>query len=125
MHCRLCSGNQLYKFLDLGFTPPADQFLRFEQLKEPSIHYPLEVYICEKCGFIQLGHVVSPEVLYRHDYPYESSITVTGQKHYHNFADSVVNDFKFKKGDLAVDIGSNVGVLLDGFKKKKLKVLGI
>ncbi len=125
MYCRLCSGKNLYKFLDLGFTPPADQFRRMEQLKEPSIHYPLDVYMCEDCGLAQLGHIVSPEILYRYDYPYESSTTNTGKKHFHSFASSVVEEFGFGKNDLAVDVGSNVGVLLDGFKMQGLRVLGV
>ena len=125
MHCRLCSSNRLYKFLDLGFTPPADQFLRGEQLNEPVVHYPLEVFICESCGFAQLGYVVSPEILYRYDYPYESSTTTTGKIHFHAFAASVADEFILAENDLAVDIGSNVGVLLEGFKLKGLKVLGI
>jgi hypothetical protein len=40
--CRMCQSRELYKFLDLGFTPPADQFRRHDQLKEPEIHYSLE-----------------------------------------------------------------------------------
>lgn len=73
--CRMCQSKDLYKFLDLGFTPPADQFRRKDQMKEEEIHYPLDVYVCDNCGLVQLGHIVSPEVLYRNDYPYESSTT--------------------------------------------------
>ena len=69
-NCRLCSGTELRMFLNLGFTPPADGFLRLDQLHEPETHYPLEVCQCSGCGFVQLNHVVSPETLYRHDYPF-------------------------------------------------------
>jgi SAM-dependent methyltransferase len=112
-------------FLDLGYTPPADQFLRKEQLKEPETYYPLRVAVCDDCGLIQLDHVVSPEVLYKHDYPYESSITNTGQKHWKEFADTVSNLLQLKKDDLVVDIGSNVGVLLSAFKENGVKILGV
>ena len=95
--CRMCQGKNLYRFLDLGFTPPADQFKRKDQLKEPEIYYPLEVYMCEDCGLAQLGFVVSPEVLYRNDYPYESSITKTGRKHWASFAQGVVKRLGLKK----------------------------
>jgi SAM-dependent methyltransferase len=125
MTCRLCNSKELYKFLDLGFTPPADEFRRQEALAESVVFYPLDVYMCEDCGLAQLGYVVSPAVLYRHDYPYESSTTNTGKKHFHLFAAEVVNEFNLNKNDLVVDIGSNVGVLLQGFKIKGTKVLGI
>jgi hypothetical protein len=125
MNCRVCKSKSLSKFLDLGFHPPSDQFRKKDQLNDPVIYYPLDVYICEDCGFVQLGYVVSPEILYQDNYPYESSTTLTGKKHYHDFAEFVVKDFNFGKDDLAVDIGSNVGVLLEGFRLMGLQIQGI
>jgi SAM-dependent methyltransferase len=125
MNCRTCSSTRLYKFLDLGFTPPADQFRRKDQLREPDVHYPLQVMMCEDCGLAQLSYVVSPEVLYRNDYPYESSTTQTGRKHWSAFAASVVRRLGLGRDDLAVDIGSNVGVLLSAFRDHGLRVQGV
>lgn len=113
------------EFLDLGFTPPADQFLRKEQLNDPEIYYPLRVVVCKNCGLSQLDHVVSPEVLYRHDYPYESSITKTGHIHWAEFAKSVTKILKLGKNDLVIDVGSNVGVLLEEFRDNGTKILGV
>jgi SAM-dependent methyltransferase len=123
--CRMCKKADLTKFLDLGCTPPADQFKREEQLLEPDIYYPLDVFLCNGCGLAQLGHIVSPEILYRNDYPYESSTTQAGQKHFFAFAKSVTERLGLKFTDLAVDIGSNVGVLLSGFKDVGVRVLGV
>ncbi|MDD5728343.1 MAG: class I SAM-dependent methyltransferase [Victivallales bacterium] len=123
--CRMCNSLKLYKFLDLGFTPPADQFKRQAQLQEQEIYYPLEVCLCENCGLIQLNHVVSPEILYRNDYPYESSTTRTGHEHWARFAKTVTDKFQLTNKDLVVDIGSNVGVLLDEFKKLGSRVNGV
>ncbi len=123
--CRMCKGSRLTRFLDLGFTPPADSFLRREQLAEPETHYPLQVYLCEDCGLSQLGFVVSPEILYRHDYPYEASITRTGQEHWAEFAAGVAKRFGHPRGSLAVDIGSNVGVLLSELATRGYRILGI
>ena len=125
MTCRLCTSINLKKFLDLGFTPPADGFLRREQLQEPETWYPLEVMVCEACGCIQLSHVVSPEVLYRHDYPYESSITRSGQLHWSEFATTVTRRLGLGGSDLVIDIGSNVGVLLGAFRDNGTRILGV
>jgi len=125
MKCRTCKSKNLFKFLDLGNHPPSDQFRKKEQLNEPVIFYPLDVYLCEDCGFVQLGFVVPPEILYQDNYPYESSTTETGKRHYHDFAASVVKKYKFTEYDLAVDIGSNVGVLMEGFKLQGLKINGV
>jgi len=123
--CRMCKSEDLKQFLDLGFTPPADQFLRKEQLNEPEVHYPLQVMVCQNCGLIQLSYIVSPEVLFRHDYPYESSITKTGHLHWDEFAKSVTKRFNLGSNDLVIDVGSNVGVLLGAFKANGTKILGV
>jgi len=106
--CRMCRSSNLYMFLDLGFTPPADQFRRKEQMKEQEIHYSLEVHMFDDCGLAQLTYVVSPEILYRNDYPYESSITKTGHADWESFAKEVVGKFSLGKQDLVVDIDSDV-----------------
>ena len=91
--CRLCESKRLFKFLDLGYHPPSDQFNKGEELNKSKIYYPLEVYSCLKCGFKQLGYVVDPKILYQRDYPYESSLTTDGKKHYEEFARSVVKEY--------------------------------
>ena len=121
----MCNSVDLVQFLDLGFTPPADQFLRKEQLREPEVYYPLPVVICTGCGLVQLSHVVSPEILYRHDYPYESSITRTGRNHWSEFANTTVQRLGLGANDLVVDIGSNVGTLLEAFRAAGTQILGV
>ncbi len=125
MICRVCKSIDLTKFLDLGFTPPADDFLRPDRLNEPEVSYPLEVLICNDCSLVQLSYVVPPELLFQKEYPYESSTTETGRKHYYSLARDVSLRFHLGSQDLAVDIGSNVGVLLAGFKENGVQVLGI
>jgi len=125
MTCRLCESENLTMFLDLGFTPPADRFVKTAQLDDPETYYPLKVVRCDHCMFIQLSHVVPPEILYQEDYPYEASTTKTGRKHFAAFAQDAIESFGLVKNDLAVDIGSNVGVLLKGFKDRGCRVLGV
>ncbi len=125
MICRICKGNKLDRFLDLGFTPPADQFLRLDQLREPETYYPLEVLLCADCGLSQLSYVVPPEILYRREYPYEASLTATGQRHWAEFAKTTVQRLGLGKNELVIDVGSNVGVLLDAFKAQGTRTLGV
>ena len=125
MNCRICRSDNLRKYLDLGSTPPADDFLNFSSLSDPEIYYPLNVYMCLNCGLHQLGHVVPPEILFQNDYPYESSTTETGRNHYYSLAKDIVQKYNLNSEGLAIDIGSNVGVLLEGFKRCGLNVLGI
>ena len=123
--CRVCKSKNLFNFLNLGYQPPSDEFRDKKYLNQPTLYFPLEVCSCNKCGFKQLNYVVNPSHLYQNEYPYESSLTKVGQTHYYNFAQSVVSRFDLKKKDLVVDIGSNIGVLLEGFKKCNMSVLGV
>jgi SAM-dependent methyltransferase len=124
-HCRMCGSAGLYRFLDLGSTPPADRFMSPEQLSLPEHSYPLEVVLCDDCGLAQLNVVVSGETLYCEDYPYESSTTAAGAKHWREFAETTAQSLKLTGADLVVDVGSNVGVLLSMFKEQGTRVLGV
>ena len=57
--CGMCHGARLHKFLDLGRTPPADQFLFKEQLERKQESFPLEVVVCDDCGLVQLNYIVA------------------------------------------------------------------
>lgn len=124
-NCRMCKSTNLEKFLDLGFLPLVDNFLAKEQLNQPETRYPLNVNICSDCGLFQLGYVVSPELMFNENYPYESSMTKTGRKHFISMATEICKEFDISPNSLAIDVGSNVGVLLSGFKSQGLRVLGI
>ena len=123
--CRMCGSERLARFLDLGEMPPADQFLHKHQLGEHRDSYPLQVAVCEDCGLIQLNYVVSPEILYCDDYPYESSTTSAGRRHWSEFARTTTRALNLAADDLVVDIGSNVGVLLQMFREQGTRVLGV
>ena len=111
------ASERLALFLDLGEMPPADQFLHKHQLREHRDAYPLQVAVCEDCGLIQLNYVVPPEILYCDDYPYELSTTSAGRRHWGEFARTTTRLLDLTANDLVVDIGSNVGVLLQMFLK--------
>jgi hypothetical protein len=123
--CRFCGGKKLTPYLDLGFTPHSDHFPTEAELQCEEAHYPLVVTLCRDCGLSQLSYTVDPHVLYQEDYLYESSITKTGIAHYHSFAASVVKKLGLSSRDLVVDVGSNVGILLEGFKRAGTRILGV
>ncbi|HUA53738.1 MAG TPA: class I SAM-dependent methyltransferase [Candidatus Sulfotelmatobacter sp.] len=123
--CRICRSRSLVRFLDLGNHPPADEFLFKHQLGPAEQSYPLRVLLCTDCGLSQLDWVVPPETLYCNDYPYESSTTAAGREHWDEFAGTVVRMMALTDGNLVVDIGSNVGVLLQMFARRGVRVLGV
>ena len=125
MHCRMCGSADLVEFLDLGHHPPSNGFLTAEALGQPETHYPLKVHVCTQCGLSQLGYVVPKRILFGPDYPYDSSTSRTFREHFAGMAADLAKDLELEKDALAVDIGSNTGVLLAGFKAQGLRAVGI
>ncbi|MEK6898211.1 MAG: hypothetical protein AABX28_02530 [Nanoarchaeota archaeon] len=124
-NCRMCESEDLYEFLDLGFLPPADKIISKDEIKHPEIFFPLKVAQCQNCGLTQLTYIVNPEILYGEAYSYESSITETGKKHFLDMANSICQKLNLDKNSFIIDLGSNVGVLLEGFKRNGMRILGI
>ena len=122
-NCRVCKEKNLYRFLSLGKMPLANSFLTKKELKKREKKYPLDIYFCKTCGLVQLGVVVSPEIMFK-NYVYVSSTSETMRLHFMGLAKDVTS--KIPKGKLIVDIGSNDGTLLKRFKKlKNFRLLGI
>lgn len=122
--CRICKSKKLERILDLGEMPLANAFLDKNQIGQKEIFYPLRAVWCESCGLLQIDEIVPPEILFR-NYVYVSGTSEALRKHFEGLATEVVNNFKLNSESLVVDIGSNDGTLLKGFKKFCLKVIGV
>ena len=93
INCRVCLGQSLDKVLSLGATPPANAFLAKSELGRPEHFFPLELFLCHDCGFVGLGEIVSPDLLFR-DYVYVSSTSPTFVAHFEELAATVIKKFK-------------------------------
>ena len=124
--CRLCKKTDLSKILELKPTPAGNNFLtREEKLKNDEPIFPLELYFCKSCYHLQLGHVVSPNHLFKDNYHFVSGTSQVNVNHFEHYAEEVVSRFKLKKNSFIVDIGSNDGTCLKAFKNRGMRVLGI
>lgn len=122
--CRICRSTNLVKVIDLGSQPLANAFLRTRDDIDGEEKYPLEVYVCEDCHLAQLIHVVDKETLFS-DYIYFSSGMPKLSNHFHKYAEDIIARFLSDNNDLVVEIGSNDGILLQFFKDKGFRVLGV
>lgn len=123
--CQICGAADLIEVLDLGHMAPCDSLLTRAQLGREEITYPLVLQRCPRCGLVQIDYVVAPEILFHPDYPYISGITPSLVTNLHATAGRTIERFDVPPGSLAIDIGSNDGTLLQGFKRAGLRVLGI
>lgn len=123
--CRMCNSKSLNRALSLTSTPPGNDFLSKNDLGKKEYTYPLDLYFCQTCNHVQLGHVVDPKILYQKNYTYVSATSKHFISHLENYANEMVEMFNLKKNSLVVDIGSNDGTCLSFFKQNKMKVLGV
>src|SRR5687767_12043136 len=122
-HCQICRSTDLQEIIDMDFAAPCDSLLTPDQLRQPEMSFPLRLERCRSCGLVQIDHVVDPAALFHPDYPYRSGITDTLKRNLHAIAAHVAQKVGLKKESLVVDIGSNDGTILEGFKSIGMRVL--
>lgn len=123
--CQLCSQKDLKRVLSLGHQPIVQQYLKADELKNPESTYPLNICFCSRCGLLQLDHIIDPEIVFPRNYPYRTGLTNMLIRNFRELADTIEKRYRLRSGDLVVDIGSNDGTLLAGFKAKGMRVLGV
>ena len=123
--CQICGSEPLLPILDLGHHAPCDSLLWPAQLRQCERTYPLNLVRCSDCGLVQIDYVVSPEELFFPDYPYRSGITASLVSKLRSTAPTIMERFGVAPGNFAIDIGSNDGTLLSGFRDAGMRVLGI
>jgi SAM-dependent methyltransferase len=123
--CRMCARIKIQKIMELTPTPPGNNFLNEDQIGDPEPVYPLELYLCQDCGHIQLGHVVDPKILYQNNYSYLSGTSAYFVAHLKDYASNMIKQFDLTPKTLVSDIGSNDGTCLQFFQNRGMKVLGV
>lgn len=121
--CRVCGEGNLVQVLDLGSAPPANAYLKKEELERPEKSFPLVLYFCRTCSLAQLLDVVNPEILFR-DYHYVTGASSPLVEHYKQYAAEAIVPLITSPEDLVVDIGGNDGTLLS-FVKDTARVLNV
>ncbi len=123
-NCRLCRSADLENVLSLTPTPPANACVTAEELAREQPVFPLDVAFCDNCGHVQLVDIVDPSYLFSH-YVYASGAAPVMVAHLQAYAPSVIARAGLAPGDLVIEVGSNDGTCLRGFKNAGMKVLGV
>lgn len=122
--CNFCKTPLKHLVVDLGMQPLCEDRIKPELLNQMEPHFPLKVYVCEKCFLVQVPESASPQVIYR-DYGYYSSFSDSWLEHSRQYVNQVVNRFSIDRNNLVAEIASNDGYLLQYFAQKGIPVLGI
>lgn len=123
--CQACGREGLEKILDLGHHPPCDSLLTHAQLDQPEVAYPLHFCRCTSCGLAQIDYAVDPEIVFFREYPYRTAMTRLLRDHFRSLTSEATSRLGLGTDDLAVDLGSNDGTLLQGFQADGVRVLGV
>lgn len=122
--CRFCGAPLTETFVDLGMSPPCENFLTRDQLNHVEHFYPLHVRVCTECFLVQLEEYVSAEEIFT-EYAYFSSYSTSWIEHARKYVERIIPRLGLGKDSLAVELASNDGYLLQHFLPHSVPVLGI
>jgi SAM-dependent methyltransferase len=115
--CQLCGNAHTTELLNLGQQPLANKYPTQAQFSREEF-FPLSVYFCPSCKNVQLGTIISRQLLFE-DYYYLSSVNAALVRHFQSLAT------KLAGARFVVDVGSNDGILLKPLKELGVKALGV
>tara|TARA_B110000027_G_scaffold49112_1_gene53716 strand:+ start:2670 stop:3893 length:1224 start_codon:yes stop_codon:yes gene_type:complete len=125
MNCRHCGKTLNHTFLDLGYAPPSNSYLKKDSLKKPEVYYPLKVSVCNKCWLVQTKDYIDVEALFSSEYAYTSSTSSSWLTHAKDYTDKMKDEFKLNANSFVIEVASNDGYLLKNFVKDGIPCLGI
>jgi hypothetical protein len=122
--CRSCGAERLEHVLSLGSLPLANAFVAPDAGETSDETFPLDLVFCSACSLLQLDDTVPPDKLFT-EYPYFSSQSQTFVDHAGELVERVVADRALGASDLAMEIASNDGYLLQHYRDAGVSVLGV
>ncbi|MBC7509333.1 MAG: methyltransferase domain-containing protein, partial [Ferruginibacter sp.] len=125
MNCRFCSNALSNEFVDLGFSPPSNAYLKAADLNMPETFFPLRIMVCEKCFLVQIDEFAKHDDIFNAEYAYFSSFSTSWLAHAKAYTLMMIERFGFNAQSQVIEIASNDGYLLQYFKEQGVPVLGI
>ena len=122
--CLVCGRSPIVKVLSYGEMPLANALLSEDDLAREEPRFPLELVFCERCALLQITQSVDPQLLFG-EYAYFSSYSTTMVEHAAKLVRRLVRERVLGENDLAMEIASNDGYLLQHYAKAGIPVLGV
>jgi SAM-dependent methyltransferase len=125
MNCRHCRTPLEHVFLDLGFAPPSNAYLKVEDLAKPELYFPLKLYVCDHCWLVQTEDYTRADELFTGDYAYFSSISQSWLDRAARYVEKITERLGLCPASFVIEVGSNDGYLLRNFVAGNIPCLGI
>jgi len=125
MNCRHCQAPLDHLFLDLGFAPPSNAFLKAEDLTKSELYFPLKLYVCTRCWLVQTEDYARADELFTGDYAYFSSVSQSWLDHAARYAEKITERLRLNSDSFVIEVACNDGYLLRNFVAANIPCLGI
>jgi hypothetical protein len=122
--CEVCGNATLEAVLDLGKHPLCDDLVEVGDSRQCA-EYPIEILYCAKCATAHQRFQVPKRELFPKTYHYRSRFTADVLNGMSALVDACEQRLGTLKDKLVLDVGCNDGSLLDFFRKKGARTVGI
>jgi SAM-dependent methyltransferase len=122
--CRSCGAPLVTLFVDLGMSPPCEDFLTDDRVNGPETFYPLDVRICDQCLLVQLPAYIPATSIFS-EYAYFSSYSDSWVAHAGRFVDEAIRRQWLQPDSRLVEVASNDGYLLKHVLARGISGLGV
>jgi len=83
--CRICNSKRLSLVYRNRPSPIGEAFLKKKRNILTQKNYPINLYICKKCGLVQLLDIINPNVVYK-NYLYYTKTSIDLKNHFKEYA---------------------------------------
>jgi SAM-dependent methyltransferase len=122
--CEVCGSEDLEPVIDLGNHPLCDDLVPLDS-DRVCIEYPIEILFCKNCYTAHQKYQVPKRELFSEDYHYRARMTGSVLNGMRELVDSCDLNLEGIAGKTVLDIGCNDGSLLNFFREKGCKTIGI
>lgn len=122
--CEVCGNKNLIEVLDLGNHPLCDDLIPIGS-NTYSVEYPIKIAFCNTCYTAHQIYQVPKKTLFSENYHYRARMTGSVLSGMSDLVNSCEKNIGNLKGKTVLDIGCNDGSLLNFFRKKGCKTIGV
>lgn len=122
--CEVCGNKALEKVLDLGKHPMCDDLVQIDDSRICK-EYPIEILYCNSCNTAHQRFQIPKKDLFPKTYHYRARFTADVLNGMSSFVEATGHYLGSLTDKLVLDIGCNDGSLLDFFKAKGAKTIGV
>ena len=122
--CEVCGNKALEKVLDLGNHPMCDDLVPVGDVRVCK-EYPIEILYCDLCRTAHQRFQIPKYALFPKSYHYRARFTADVLNGMSELVEATEQHLGALTDKLVLDIGCNDGSLLDFFKTKGAKTIGV